>query len=192
MLTVRSKIRRLSLLLLLLRNSHQIIIEDRNSDRGLIRSGWSWGMMNNVQRPRGLLLFQQSQHWCSSNFVSFGNVRYSVPNAEFFCLLFKFFLKRLLTAFRPEYKNSMIKGRTFKILTECMTGVAVNFEMLRPFSVVWTLETRLLTEYCVLYCCSFFKGSGFIIFGDIGIVMNAPPVGWNPETPVGLTGLWYG
>lgn len=73
------------------------------------------------------------------------------------------------------------------ILTVCNTGAAVNLGIFRPFSV-WML-TRLFTLYCVLYCCSPFIGSGLITFGDIGIVMKAPPVGWNPDTPVGLTGL---
>lgn len=35
-------------------------------------------------------------------------------------------------------------------------------------------------------------GSDLMTLGDIGIVLNAPPVGWNPETPVGFTGEWYG
>jgi len=39
-------------------------------------------------------------------------------------------------------------------------------------------------------CCS---AELFTTFGDTGIVLNAPPpVGWNPDIPIGFTGEWYG
>ena len=85
--------------------------------------------------------------------------------------------------------------------------------MLPTGAVVWdvvidvtTLALQAVDAFVILCCASlilaFTCDNGganccsaelFTTFGDTGIVLNAPPpVGWNPDIPIGFTGEWYG
>lgn len=92
-------------------------------------------------------------------------------------------------------------------------GVVIIFTMLPTGADEWdvvmdvtTLAFQLADTFAILCSASLIfaftcdTGGGtccsvkfFIIFGDTGIVLKAPPpVGWNPDIPMGFTGEWYG